>query len=93
MLGLAHFSLEECGDMYRRFGSEVFRQNPLVGTVQMGWSHSYYKTETWETILQYVLKEYLLFTNHIYNKNNEIIIKNLLLLYPVQREAGKSASN
>lgn len=53
MLGLAHFSLEECADMYRRFGSEVFRQNPLVGTVKMGWSHSYYDTEIWETILQY----------------------------------------
>nr|XP_046252974.1 calcium-independent phospholipase A2-gamma-like isoform X2 [Scatophagus argus] len=52
MLGLAHFSLEECADMYRRFGSEVFRQNPLVGTVKMGWSHSYYDTETWEAILQ-----------------------------------------
>uniref|UniRef100_A0A3Q1CYR5 PNPLA domain-containing protein n=1 Tax=Amphiprion ocellaris TaxID=80972 RepID=A0A3Q1CYR5_AMPOC len=52
MLGLARFSLEECADMYRRFGSEVFRQNPLVGTVKMGWSHSYYNTETWEAILQ-----------------------------------------
>ncbi|XP_029363172.1 calcium-independent phospholipase A2-gamma-like [Echeneis naucrates] len=52
MLGLAHFSIEECADMYRRFGSEVFRQNPFVGTVKMGWSHSYYNTETWETILQ-----------------------------------------
>ncbi|XP_041860176.1 calcium-independent phospholipase A2-gamma-like [Melanotaenia boesemani] len=52
MLGLARFSLEECADMYRRFGSEVFRQNPLVGTVKMGWSHSYYNTETWERILQ-----------------------------------------
>lgn len=53
MLGLAQFSLEECADMYRRFGSEVFRQNPLVGTMKMGWSHSYYNTETWETILRY----------------------------------------
>ncbi|KAG7520540.1 hypothetical protein JOB18_031535 [Solea senegalensis] len=52
MLGLARFSLEECADMYRRFGSEVFRQNPLVGTMKMGWSHSYYNTETWETILR-----------------------------------------
>lgn len=52
MLGLARFSLEECADMYRRFGSEVFRQNPLVGTVKMGWNHSYYDTEIWETILQ-----------------------------------------
>lgn len=53
MLGLAHFSLEECSDMYRRFGSEVFRQNRLVGTMKMGWSHSYYNSETWETILRY----------------------------------------
>ncbi|KAK5863914.1 hypothetical protein PBY51_000901 [Eleginops maclovinus] len=52
MLGLAHFSLEECAEMYRRFGSEVFSQNPLVGTVKMGWSHSYYNTETWEKILR-----------------------------------------
>lgn len=52
MLGLAHFSLEECAEMYRRFGSEVFRQNPLVGTVKMGWTHSYYNTENWEAILQ-----------------------------------------
>ncbi|KAK5924045.1 hypothetical protein CgunFtcFv8_000956 [Champsocephalus gunnari] len=52
MLGLAHFSLEECSEMYQRFGSEVFRQNPLVGTVKMGWSHSYYNTETWEKILR-----------------------------------------
>lgn len=52
MLGLAHFSLEECAEMYRRFGSEVFRQNRLVGTMKMGWSHSYYDTEIWEAILQ-----------------------------------------
>ncbi|XP_029973840.1 calcium-independent phospholipase A2-gamma-like [Salarias fasciatus] len=62
MLGLAHFSLEECADMYRRFGSEVFRQNPLVGTVKMGWSHSYYNTETWEAILQKKLGDRLLIT-------------------------------
>ncbi|KAF7667456.1 hypothetical protein LDENG_00060340 [Lucifuga dentata] len=52
MLGLARVSLEDCVEMYRRFGSEVFRQNPLVGTVKMGWSHSYYNTETWETVLR-----------------------------------------
>lgn len=62
MLGLARFSLEECADMYRRFGSEVFRQNPLVGTVKMGWSHSYYNTETWEAILQKKLGDRILIT-------------------------------
>ncbi|XP_067448986.1 calcium-independent phospholipase A2-gamma-like [Thunnus thynnus] len=60
MLGLAHFSLEECSDMYRRFGSEVFRQNRLVGTMKMGWSHSYYNTETWERILREKLGERIL---------------------------------
>ncbi|KAE8292984.1 Calcium-independent phospholipase A2-gamma [Larimichthys crocea] len=45
------FSRGVCRDV-SSFGSEVFRQNPLVGTVKMGWSHSYYNTETWETILQ-----------------------------------------
>lgn len=54
MLALAHFSIEECEEMYRRFGSDVFRQNPLVGTMKMGWTHSYYNTETWEMILKQV---------------------------------------
>jgi len=52
MLGLAHLSLDECEEMYLRFGTDVFRQNPLVGTVKMGWTHSYYNTETWERILR-----------------------------------------
>ncbi|KAM8829889.1 calcium-independent phospholipase A2-gamma-like [Synchiropus picturatus] len=60
MLGLARFSLEECADMYRRFGSEVFRQNRLVGTMKMGWTHSYYNSETWETILREKLGEKVL---------------------------------
>ncbi|XP_058265356.1 uncharacterized protein LOC131365647 isoform X2 [Hemibagrus wyckioides] len=60
MLALAHFSIEECEEMYRRFGSDVFRQNPLVGTVKMGWSHSYYNTETWEMILKEKIGDQLL---------------------------------
>lgn len=60
MLGLARFSLRECEEMYQRFGSEVFRQNPFVGTVKMGWSHSYYNTETWEDILREKMGERLL---------------------------------
>ncbi|KAM4610678.1 calcium-independent phospholipase A2-gamma-like [Polymixia lowei] len=60
MLGLARFSLEECADMYRRFGSDVFSQNRLVGTVKMGWNHSYYNTETWEKILREKMGETVL---------------------------------
>ncbi|KAF6721228.1 Calcium-independent phospholipase A2-gamma [Oryzias melastigma] len=52
MLGLARFSLEECADMYREFSTKVFQQNRLVGTMKMGWSHSYYNSETWERILK-----------------------------------------
>ncbi|XP_053498562.1 uncharacterized protein LOC128618906 isoform X2 [Ictalurus furcatus] len=60
MLALAHFSIEECEEMYRRFGSDVFRQNPLVGTVKMGWTHSYYNTERWEMILKEKIGDHLL---------------------------------
>ncbi|XP_017566434.2 calcium-independent phospholipase A2-gamma-like isoform X2 [Pygocentrus nattereri] len=59
-LALARTSLEECEEMYRRFGSDVFRQNPLVGTVKMGWTHSYYNTETWEMILKEKIGDRLL---------------------------------
>ncbi|XP_054902415.1 calcium-independent phospholipase A2-gamma-like isoform X2 [Poeciliopsis prolifica] len=60
MLGLARVSLEDCAEMYRQIGTEVFKQNPLVGTVNMGWSHSYYDTATWERILQETLGSELL---------------------------------
>ncbi|XP_060792881.1 calcium-independent phospholipase A2-gamma-like isoform X2 [Neoarius graeffei] len=53
-------STEECEEMYRCLGSDVFRQNPLVGTVKMGWTHSYYNTETWETILKEKIGDQLL---------------------------------
>ncbi|XP_072553181.1 calcium-independent phospholipase A2-gamma-like [Salminus brasiliensis] len=59
-LALARISVEECEDMYRRFGSDVFRQNLLVGTMKMGWTHSYYNTETWETILKEKMGDRLL---------------------------------
>ncbi|XP_041083175.1 calcium-independent phospholipase A2-gamma-like [Polyodon spathula] len=51
-LGLGQTSVGECEEMYRRFGSDVFRQNPLVGTVKMGWNHAYYNSTTWEGILR-----------------------------------------
>ncbi|XP_041955394.1 calcium-independent phospholipase A2-gamma-like isoform X2 [Alosa sapidissima] len=60
MIGLGRFSLDDCEEMYRRFGSDVFKQNPLVGTVKMGWSHSYYSTETWETLLKEKMGERVL---------------------------------
>ncbi|XP_019947861.1 calcium-independent phospholipase A2-gamma isoform X2 [Paralichthys olivaceus] len=52
MLGIYQIPLEECEDMYRKLGSDVFKQNVIVGTVKMGWSHAFYDSEIWENILK-----------------------------------------
>ncbi|PWA26114.1 hypothetical protein CCH79_00015211 [Gambusia affinis] len=52
MLGIFQIPLEECEDMYRKLGSDIFKQNVIVGTVKMGWSHAFYDSEMWETILK-----------------------------------------
>ncbi|KAE8615829.1 hypothetical protein XENTR_v10008629 [Xenopus tropicalis] len=52
MLGLFHVPLDECEEMYKKLGSDVFKQNVIVGTVKMGWSHAYYDSEVWEKILK-----------------------------------------
>ncbi|XP_063064590.1 calcium-independent phospholipase A2-gamma-like [Engraulis encrasicolus] len=60
MVGLGRFSLDDCEEMYRGFGSDVFKQNPLVGTMKMGWTHSYYSTQNWETLLKEKMGERVL---------------------------------
>ncbi|XP_049422293.1 calcium-independent phospholipase A2-gamma [Epinephelus fuscoguttatus] len=52
MLGIFQIPLEECEEMYRKLGSDVFKQNVIVGTVKMGWSHGFYDSEIWENILK-----------------------------------------
>ncbi|KAK7896377.1 hypothetical protein WMY93_021702 [Mugilogobius chulae] len=52
MLGIYQIPLEECELMYRKLGSDVFKQNVIVGTVKMGWSHAFYDSEMWETMLK-----------------------------------------
>ncbi|XP_028929404.1 calcium-independent phospholipase A2-gamma isoform X1 [Ornithorhynchus anatinus] len=52
MLGLFHMSLDECEELYRKLGSDVFSQNVIVGTVKMGWSHAFYDSQIWEKILK-----------------------------------------
>ncbi|KAM8909980.1 calcium-independent phospholipase A2-gamma [Spinachia spinachia] len=52
MLGIFQIPLEECEEMYRKLGSDVFNQNVIVGTVKMGWSHAFYDSEIWENILK-----------------------------------------
>ncbi|KAM4615211.1 calcium-independent phospholipase A2-gamma isoform 1-T4 [Polymixia lowei] len=52
MLGVFQIPLNECEEMYRKLGSDVFKQNVIVGTVKMGWSHAFYDSEVWENILK-----------------------------------------
>ncbi|KAI2665441.1 Calcium-independent phospholipase A2-gamma [Labeo rohita] len=52
MLGVFQIPLDECEELYRKLGSDVFKQNLIVGTVKMGWSHAYYDSQTWEEILK-----------------------------------------
>ncbi|XP_074124398.1 calcium-independent phospholipase A2-gamma isoform X1 [Sminthopsis crassicaudata] len=52
MLGIFHLHLDECEELYRKLGTDVFTQNLIVGTVKMGWSHAFYNSETWERILK-----------------------------------------
>lgn len=54
MLGIFQIPLEECEQMYRKLGADVFKQNVIVGTVKMGWSHAFYDSEIWESILKLV---------------------------------------
>ncbi|KAM6896018.1 calcium-independent phospholipase A2-gamma isoform 1-T2 [Lycodopsis pacificus] len=52
MLGIFQIPVEECEEMYRKLGSDVFKQNVIVGTVKMSWSHAFYDSEIWENILK-----------------------------------------
>ncbi|CAB1313412.1 unnamed protein product [Coregonus sp. 'balchen'] len=52
MLGVFQIALNECEELYRKLGSDVFKQNVIVGTVKMGWSHAFYDSETCEQILK-----------------------------------------
>ncbi|XP_068443182.1 calcium-independent phospholipase A2-gamma [Clinocottus analis] len=52
MLGIFQIPLDECEEMYRKLGSDVFKQNVIVGTVKMSWSHAFYDSEIWENILK-----------------------------------------
>lgn len=60
MLGIFQIPLEECERLYRQLGSDVFKQNVIVGTMKMGWSHAFYDSEIWENILKLVCSAFLL---------------------------------
>ncbi|NXH18470.1 PLPL8 phospholipase, partial [Bucco capensis] len=52
MLGLFQIPLDDCEELYRKLGSDVFKQNVIVGTVKMGWSHAFYDSDIWEKMLK-----------------------------------------
>lgn len=52
MLGIFHIPLDECEELYRKLGTDVFKQNVILGTVKMGWSHAFYDSESWEKMLK-----------------------------------------
>lgn len=52
LLGVFQIPLSECDDLYRKLGSDIFKQNVIVGTVKMGWSHAFYDSEAWENVLK-----------------------------------------
>lgn len=54
MLGLFQLPVKECDDLYWKLGSDVFKQNVILGTMKMGWSHAFYDSEPWENILKSV---------------------------------------
>ncbi|KAM9375937.1 calcium-independent phospholipase A2-gamma-like isoform 2-T2 [Pholidichthys leucotaenia] len=60
MLGVFQIPVKECDELYRKLGSDVFKQNVFVGTVKMGWSHAFYDSETWENLLKEKMGSHLL---------------------------------
>ncbi|XP_061534017.1 calcium-independent phospholipase A2-gamma-like [Phycodurus eques] len=60
MLGVFQLPPGECDDLYRKLGSDVFKQNVIIGTVKMGWSHAFYDSEAWESMLKEKMGSHLL---------------------------------
>ncbi|CAL9696906.1 unnamed protein product [Knipowitschia caucasica] len=52
LLGIFQIPLRECDDLYRKLGSDIFKQNVIVGTMKMGWNHAFYDSEAWEKLLK-----------------------------------------
>ncbi|XP_061677702.1 calcium-independent phospholipase A2-gamma-like isoform X2 [Syngnathoides biaculeatus] len=60
LLGIFQLPPGECDELYRKLGSDVFKQNVIVGTVKMGWSHAFYDSEAWESMLKEKMGSHLL---------------------------------
>lgn len=80
MLGIYQIPLEECEEMYRKLGSDVFKQNVIVGTMKMGWSHAFYDSEIWENVLKLVIS-FISFVVKIIRRNFSSPLYCSLILY------------
>ncbi|CAG08668.1 unnamed protein product, partial [Tetraodon nigroviridis] len=60
MLGVFKMPVKECDEVYRKLGSDVFKQNVIVGTMKMGWNHAFYDTEAWENVLKEKMGSHIL---------------------------------
>ncbi|GAB1297412.1 Calcium-independent phospholipase A2-gamma [Apodemus speciosus] len=90
MLGLFHMPLDECEELYRKLGSDVFTQNVIVGTVKMSWSHAFYDSHTWEKILKGGICPSLLFIVMIKQLEQKYLWKVLIWLTdPNHKATGK----
>lgn len=52
MLGVFNIPLSECEELYKKLSTDVFKQNVIVGTMKMSWSHAFYDSEIWEKLLK-----------------------------------------
>ena len=52
LLGGRKKSVDDVEKLYRHISSDVFRQERTAGWGGLLWSHAYYNTEKWETILK-----------------------------------------
>ena len=57
LLGVKKTSLDECTQMYRHLGQEIFSVNTLIGTGKLFFNHAYYDTLKFENILRDALGE------------------------------------
>ena len=52
LIGASKKSIDDVEAMYRQISSEVFKQDRSSGLGGLLWSHAYYDTEKWESILK-----------------------------------------
>ena len=52
LLSFLNASLDQCEELFRVLGYEVFERNSIVGTSKLLLKHAYYDTDGWIKILK-----------------------------------------